>query len=161
TADASEALRVLRDGDEDRIRETPGAIESLEAIVRADGSRPSFLIRNGQVDQSTSPVGAWAGTLDASAELLADAIRCVGRIDVPGSTQGLEGTGFLIHEDLILTNRHVLQFSADKQLDGAWKFKPGAAIDFGHEFRAEGSVNRRPLKRVVFCGAKPIISTGP
>jgi trypsin-like peptidase len=161
TANAASALEVLRDEDEIKIRESADLLEGLEAIVRADGSRPSFLIRNAEVDQSTSPVGNWGDTLNASAGLLSDAVGCVGRIDVPDATQGFEGTGFLIHENLILTNRHVLQASADKQADGTWEFKPGIAIDFGHEFRARESINRRLLKRVVFCGSKPISERGP
>src|SRR5262249_41940095 len=57
TADASEALRVLRDEDEAALRERSGVLDGLEAIVRTDGSRPSFLVRNDQVDRSTSPIG--------------------------------------------------------------------------------------------------------
>ena len=65
------------------------------------------------------------------------------------------GTGFLIQENLILTNRHVLQVSA-RLFNGTWKFADGVAIDFGHEFHARDSSNRRKLKRVVFCGDKTI-----
>jgi hypothetical protein len=49
---SDEALRVLRDGAEQRLVERPELVEGLEAIVRTDGSRPSFLIRNGKVDRS-------------------------------------------------------------------------------------------------------------
>jgi hypothetical protein len=135
-------------------RATPG----LEVIVRADGSRPSFMIRNGAVDKNTSPVGAWADQLDASAGagLLTDALGCVGRIDLPDSSQGFEGTGFLIHENLIVTNRHVLQAVARPNPQGEFNFRPGVTIDFGHEFRARDSVSPRRLKRVVFCPTKVI-----
>ncbi len=159
-AKADEALRVLRDEDEQLLRTNSELLDGLEAIVRTDGSRPSFIIREGEVDRSTSPVGAWSDTLDASANLLRDSIACVGRIDVPGSTQGFEGTGFLIQENLILTNRHVLQAAARRNDDGTWTFKQGAAIDFGHEFRAQESINRRALNNVVFTGPKPILQTG-
>ncbi len=133
---------------------TPG----LEVIVRTDGSRPSFMVRNGAVDKSTSPVGAWSDQLDASAAagLLTDALVCVGRIDLPDSAQGFEGTGFLIHENLIVTNRHVLQAIARPNAQGGFNFKPGVAIDFGHEFRACESVSPRRLKQVVFCPARVI-----
>lgn len=158
---AKEALHVLKDEDEERLRENRALLEGLETIVRTDGSRPSFMIRNGEVDRSTSPVGVWSDTLDASADLLRDAIACVGRIDLPSATQGFEGTGFLIQENLILTNRHVLQAIATRNNDGEWTFKPGAAIDFGHEFRALESVHRRALKSVLFTGSKPILEVGP
>lgn len=134
------------------------ATQGLEVIVRTDGSRPSFMVRNGAVDKSTSPVGAWGDQLDASAAsgLLTDALTCVGRIDLPDSTQGFEGTGFLIHENLIVTNRHVLQAIARPNAQGGFNFKPGVAIDFGHEFRARDSVSPRRLKQLVFCPAKVI-----
>jgi len=159
---ADEALRVLRNGDEEELRQKPEAVSSLEAIVRTDGSRPSFLIRHGKVDLETSPVTTWADTLQASAlaGLLGDGINCVGRIDVPGAPQGFEGTGFLIQENLIVTNRHVLQELGTREDDGTWTLNPKATIDFGHEFRARKSVGRRSLRRVVFAGDKPILLTG-
>jgi hypothetical protein len=134
------------------------ATAGLEVIVRTDGSRPSFMVRNGAVDKSTSPVGAWADQLDASAAsgLLTDALTCVGRIDLPDSSQGFEGTGFLIHENLIVTNRHVLQAIARPNTQGGFNFKPGVAIDFGHEFRARDSISPRWLKQLVFCPARVI-----
>ena len=134
------------------------ATAGLEVIVRTDGSRPSFMVRNGAVDKSTSPVGAWADQLDASelTGLLTDALECVGRIDLPDSAQGFAGTGFLIHENLIVTNRHVLQAIARPNTAGGFNFKPGVAIDFGHEFRARESVSPRRLKQVVFCPTRVI-----
>src|SRR5437899_209456 len=134
-ANGGDALRLLRD-DDVQVEQQEDLQSGLEAIVRSDGSRPSFLIRNGDVDRTTSPIGDWADTLDTSAELLADAIACVGRIDLPGADQGYQGTGFLIQENLILTNRHVLQAITNSGGQGGWEFRPGATIDFGHEFRA-------------------------
>ena len=155
-SDGGEALRVLRGEDDEELAERGDVLGSLEAIVRTDGSRPSFMIRNGEVDLSTSPAGTWTNDIALSMDLLRDAFDCVGRIDVPGSLQGFQGTGFLVHDNLIITNRHVLQVTADWQTDGSWKLKPGAAIDFGHEHNARESLNRRALKRVVFAGPDPI-----
>lgn len=161
TANASEALRALRDEDEERLRERPDLLDSLEAVVRTDGSRPSFMIRNGAVDKTTSPLGSWESTLDVSADMLRDAIWCVGRIDIPSALHGFEGTGFLIQENLIATNRHVLQGIARRGGDGNWTVNDGVTIDFGHEFRARDSVNRRTPRRVAFAGSKPILEVGP
>ncbi|MBS0173814.1 MAG: trypsin-like peptidase domain-containing protein [Nitrospira sp.] len=128
----------------------------LEVIVRVDGSRPSFMVRDGKVDRTTSPVGAWSDVLDTSeaSQLLDTALACVGRIDVPELPQGFAGTGFLIHENLIITNRHVLQAIARPDEQGVFVFKPGVVIDFGHEFRARASISPRKLKQVVFCPPK-------
>lgn len=153
-----EALRVLRGEDDDELAASGDVMDGLEAIVRTDGSRPSFMVRNGEVDLTTSPVGAWADSITVSMDLLGDAMECVGRIDVPGSSQGFQGTGFLIHENLIVTNRHVLQATARQQSDRSWKIKNKSAIDFGHEFDARKSVNRRRLKRVVYTGPDPIVA---
>jgi len=155
-SDGGEALRVLRGEDDEDLAERGDVLGSLEAIVRTDGSRPSFMVRNGEVDLTTSPAGTWTNDIQLSVDQLQDAFDCIGRIDVPGSAQGFQGTGFLVHENLIITNRHVLQVTADYQSGGSWKVKPGAAIDFGHEFNARESLNRRLLRRVVFAGRDPI-----
>ena len=151
-----EALRVLGGADEQPLRDNAELVQSLEVIVRTDGSRPSFLIRDGDVARATSPVGSWEPKLDSSAERLRDAIACVGRVDVPELKGGYAGTGFLIHPNLILTNRHVLQFAAVPGPNGTWTFRTDAAIDFGHEFRTDKPAPRRALKRVVYCGAREI-----
>ncbi|HEX8285930.1 MAG TPA: serine protease [Pyrinomonadaceae bacterium] len=155
--EGGEALRVLRGEDDAGLAARGGLLDGLEAIVRTDGSRPSFMVRNAAVDLASSPAGNWENPITVSADLLAGAVECVGRIDVPGSEQGFEGTGFLVHENLIITNRHVLQVAADWQEDRTYKVKQGAAIDFGHEFRARRTVNRRALRRVVYCGRSPIV----
>ncbi|QDK78541.1 hypothetical protein EXU85_07925 [Spirosoma sp. KCTC 42546] len=155
-ANADEALRVVENNDVEKVLQKPEILQNLESIVRTDGSRPSFMIRQGKVDKSTSPLGDWGATLDGSADSLKDAIACVGRINLPGSPGGFIGTGFLIQANLILTNRHVLQDIARQQPNGDWVFRSGAGIDFGMEFRGLGSVNPRTFKRVVFTGSQEI-----
>lgn len=146
-----EALKALSANDVDKLRKQPGLLASLEAIVRTDGSRPSFMIRNGEVDTTTSPVGAWKDNIESSKDLLGKGLQCVGRIDLAGTEQGFEGTGFLIQKNLVMTNRHVLQVIADKDGAGLWQIKNGAAVDFGHEFRGTKPFPRRSLKSVVFA----------
>jgi hypothetical protein len=157
-AEGRKSLEVLGNEAPEDMGDMEHMAGTLEVIVRTDGSRPSFMVRNGAVDLDSSPVGAWADQLDASAGsgLLGMGLACVGRIDVPGSSQGFEGTGFLIHENLIMTNRHVLQAIARPDAQGVWIFEPGVGIDFGHEFRARESVSPRCLKQVVFCPARVI-----
>jgi V8-like Glu-specific endopeptidase len=150
------ALRVVRDGDNQRLQADPGLVNTLEVVVKSDGSRPSFMIRDGEIARSTSPLGSWGPILDAEEDKLHEAIACIGRIDDPAAPREFWGTGFLVQKDLIVTNRHVLQAVATKQDDGTWEINEGAKIDFGHEHRGRDSVNPRPLKRVVYAGAKEI-----
>jgi hypothetical protein len=134
----------------------PSVLSGLEVIVRSDGSRPSFMVRNGEPDLATSPVGAWRTAFDDEPDRLRLAISCVGRIDDPAAEQGFQGTGCLIGENLIMTNRHVLQAIASQDDSGTWTLKPDISIDFCHEFRLPELVRRREITRVVFAGAKPI-----
>jgi hypothetical protein len=149
-----EALRMLGN-DDAQLAQDPALMGDLEAIVRTDGSRPSFMVRDGKVDASTSVVGTWEDALAVSAEKLEQAIACVGRIDDPNVAWEFQGTGFLIQKNLLVTNRHVLQAIADEN-GGAWQLHPGISIDFGHEHDARQSVGRRALKRVVFAGSRRI-----
>lgn len=158
-ADADEALRVVRDNDVEKIRQKPQILEHLEAIVRTDGSRPSFMIRQGKVDKTTSPLGTWSDVLDASADMLNQTFACVGRINRAGAPGGFDGTGFLIHPNLILTNRHVLQAIANQQANGEWVFRSKVGIDFGHEFRGITSINPRTFKQVIFAGSDPVVGS--
>jgi subtilisin family serine protease len=150
--EGGEALRMIDAGDDAELERRPDAAAALEAIVRTDGSRPSFLVVDGDVDRDSSPVGSWGPLLDAGGQRLRNAIAAVGRIDVPGSSVGFQGTAFLVQHNLVVTNRHVLQVSARQDSEGKWTFVEGAAIDFGHELGGRDTLNRRRLKSVVFYG---------
>jgi Trypsin-like peptidase domain len=152
-ASARPALAAMRDAES--VADTD-VLAGLEVIVRTDGSRPSFMVRNGDADTATSPVGTWDETMRDSAAALRDAIACIGRIDDPAAPQGFHGTGIQVAADLVMTNRHVLQEIATQAADGGWKLKPNIAIDFGHEFRGTDTLRRRAIKSIVFAGAKPI-----
>lgn len=167
---ANEALRCLRDGDEDRLADIH-LLDGMKVTVENDGSRPAIMVRHGMPDLEnseslkTSVARAWADALNQGAnqnanqrdrvEMLRQAIRCVGRIDDPSAPLGFQGTGILVGENVIITNRHVLQAIATLE-DGKWRLKPEIAIDFGHEFRGLESVGRRKITSVVFAGAKQI-----
>lgn len=152
---ATAGLTMFNDGDDAGIRRNPDAGAALEAIVRTDGSRPSFMVENDRPVFASSPAGRWKVELEKREAALAVAVASVGRMDTPGAFSDYQGTGFLIAPNLILTNRHVLQLVA-RPTDGGWKLSTDAAIDFGHEFKATETKNRRKLKRVLFAGSKPI-----
>lgn len=142
-----------------------GDVEAgIEVIVRTDGSRPAFLIREGKLVESSAPNSAWT-------ELLCDVLRetavetligSVGRIDITHPFYPFAGTAWLVAPDLIATNRHVAQVFVDFPEDGAPRIRTELAphVDFGHEFKGWESVNRQPIVELVFGGAKTIPSLG-
>jgi V8-like Glu-specific endopeptidase len=153
--DGQTALRAVADEDDDRLADNE-ILASLEVIVRTDGSRPSFMVRNGTPDLKTSPIGEWESKLNERAEQLRQAIACVGRIDDPNTQQGFQGTGILIGPDTVMTNRHVLQAIATETEPGTWQLKKEIAIDFGHEYEAQDSIEPRRVKGIVFAAPKRI-----
>ena len=67
---------------------------------------------------------------------MTNVIRSVGRLNVPGmAAPGYLGTVFVVGDDLVMTNRHVVCPIAQKQADDSWilqsQFKPN--IDFVSE----------------------------
>ena len=117
-------------------------------IARTDGSRPSFLIKNGVPDIAGALHPEWNGYVNPCSAALQQAIGCTGRINY---SKNHVGTGFLIAGNLIITNRHVLQQVA-KQRDGKWLFYNNVGIDFGFEYEARTTYQPRAFKKVVFAG---------
>jgi V8-like Glu-specific endopeptidase len=154
-SDGKTALRAVSEEDEDILADSE-IRASLEVIVRTDGSRPSFMVRHGEPDLQTSPVGEWKRRLSESAEKLRKAVASVGRIDDPSSGQGFQGTGILIGPATVITNRHVLQAIATETAPGDWKLKKDIVIDFGHEYDAKESSEPKVVKSVVYAAARKI-----
>lgn len=154
------SLRALEDADcaamaDDEI------VAQVETIVRTDGSRPSFLVREGVPDLDSSIVGGCGAALNDQPSVLQDALACVGRINCPNSPVGFWGTGYLIGERLVLTKRHVLQkLAVQDPASGDWTTIPEASIDFGHEFGARASLDRRAVEGVIFAGSQAIATSG-
>lgn len=154
-SDGDPALRAHQSGDVDFLSDEK-RLGALEVIVRSDGARPTFLVRNGAPDLTTSIIGNWRLTMEDQRDGLAAALTCVGRINDSASQLGFQGTGSLIGANVVLTNRHVLQAIASQKLDGSWKLNAGVNIDFGHEWRGKGSIGRRAITNVLFAGPKAI-----
>jgi V8-like Glu-specific endopeptidase len=150
----ADPLRAVANNDQEYLDKSENT-DFLEVLVKTDGSRPSFLIANGAIDLNSSPIGDWKDTLDQSDAKLRQALDCVGRINIDLRHIG---TGWLIHRNLIITNRHVLQAIAIQNPDNSWTFTPGAHIDFGYEFKARASINPRSMVKLIFCGPKKIES---
>ncbi|MBB2671534.1 UNVERIFIED_ORG: hypothetical protein GGE44_001085 [Rhizobium esperanzae] len=138
-----------------------GKVEAaLEVIVRADGSRPAFRIREGRLVKKSAPDGFWT-------ELLTDVLRetaigdLIGSIGITHLTYPFAGPAWLIAPDLLITNRNVPQIFVDFFSEELPKFKAALNphVDFDHELNGRTSVNRRPITELVFAGARLIATT--
>jgi serine protease len=95
---------------------SPDEQASLEAIVIADGSRPSFLLDKGVAPLQHPFMGVWRDTVATNQEAISHIAKAVGRIQPRhGSNGRFIGTGSLVDKDkgLVLTNFHVLEEAAD------------------------------------------------
>lgn len=83
----------------------PGALTALEALVQLKG-RPALRLDDDGVNLNDPDLGEWLGAV-AVHPTFADVQRSVGRIDMrPGAHAG---TGFVVGDGLVMTNRHVLE----------------------------------------------------
>jgi hypothetical protein len=89
----------------------------IEAVIHADGSRPVFFIRDGAVDWTGVAAGKWGDALDSRVNAIREVLPAVGRIGVRQSRFSYSGTGFLVGEKPVVTNRHVLQAIAVQGTD--------------------------------------------
>lgn len=120
----------------------PDEVYALEAVVRADGTRPSLLVRNATVDPRQPLAGAWTGQLTAAGDQLTRAVAATGRIE-PAHPSGSDffGTCWVVDHrtGLVLTNRHVLQFMVERlghavaRTTTGFRVFDGAFVDFAAE----------------------------
>ncbi|MER8954527.1 hypothetical protein NKH98_17660 [Mesorhizobium sp. M0833] len=128
--------------------------DALETIIAFDGSRPSFLVRDGTIDFASSyNTENWAARLKPHAERISAVIDCVGRVEID---EDLVGTAFLATPTLAITNRHVADILARFE-NGKIRTRPNAFVDFGREAKDNASRDRREIKGVIFAGSQPII----
>jgi len=113
----------------------------LEAIILVFG-RPAILIQNGTF--AAAPQG-WE-ILEARRQIIESTFPSVGRIEEKKMLQGgMIGTGFLVADDVIMTNRHVARFFSIEGLSNNWKLKLGMnpIIDYVEEEAAASSAEFR------------------
>lgn len=164
--DLRAAIAALRDAKErpawvrssaealERLTETPPTESnvdfSAETIVQRVG-RPVLTIAGGEAELRFEDLAGevWRNRLAGSSSTLAPIIASVGRIEVVNHPfYDYVGTGWLVADDLVVTNRHVALEFAERVASG-WKFQLGfdrrsaigARIDFleeiGNELAAE------------------------
>ena len=143
--------RLKREGVGARL--TPSEEGALEAIVEVDGSRPTLAVSDeNRVDAADEGLRQWRGAVKAFAVPISLGAASVGRIDLDGEHRG---TGFVVKEGLVLTNRHVLQQIAVQRGPGDWEFRGAPTITFD----ANPDTNRSrqfAIRSVAFAGPDPI-----
>lgn len=133
------ARKVIDDGDAPL---GPGDAAALEAVVRADGTRPTLQVRNGSVDPKHPLAGGWAELLASTADAMRRRCAAVGRIEPANATSHtFFGTGWVVDAAaaLVLTNMHVVEAMWRRQrhlmarTPSGFTFTDGAFIDFAAE----------------------------
>ena len=120
---------------EDRVQEiTPSEMLGLEAIV-LPRNRPVALVRGDSYDDLDGP---WVSLNDdVIKKRIASLLPLIGRVEVPSSPiLPYAGTGFVVGQGLIATNRHVAQLFS-QGLGLTIRYRAGdAAIDFKRQIDA-------------------------
>jgi endonuclease G len=123
---------------------SPAALDNAiqEESIALRRTRPVLAIKNNITqlaffDEADSAI--WKERLTNAAQALDVAIRAVGRINLTGGDLEWVGTGWLVAENVLVTNRHVARTFATRNGDG-FTFQMstngliGADIDFLQEF---------------------------
>lgn len=127
----------------------------LEALILLKG-RPALRVRQGGVDEADPRAEQWGTPIYMlkSGSRFKERMDAVGRIDLDGTHLG---TGYVVGDGLVLTNRHVLQLIAyptpKRNQPAQWVVKDGeCCIDFAEEPSALTSASKFRIVEVVQAG---------
>lgn len=135
-------------------------ITGLEAVVIADGTRPSLFVQDDRVDPTVPQAASWVSLITDFRTGIITAARSVGRIIRQTAPASPIGTGFVVGPGLIATARHVLQALADQDGSGKWVLRrPDTAIDFAGEYKRARQTSYR-VTGVAFAGPEYIPEKG-
>jgi Trypsin-like peptidase domain len=134
TAERRRLLRIGAGALETLRTEGPGAALSAEAQLGIEAivsiARPALMMQDGEFGDPPPP---WDGILGPCRASIKSTAASVGRIGVRGLPQlPYAGTGFMVAEDVVMTNCHVAMVFAQSRDDGEWSFQAGleANLDF-------------------------------
>ena len=120
---------------EEIIEKDPTDKELLFEILNHDYIRPAFVIQDH--DFQVPSDHPWAPLLNMYKENIRRAVSSVGIFEiVRGGKKFPSGTGWLLTEDLVVTNQHVSEVFCEK-VKGKYRLKKGfekITIDFNEEF---------------------------
>jgi S1-C subfamily serine protease len=139
---AKEYLKAAIDGETEKASEglSPLKVTLLEAIIK-QAERPAIKVQNNSFE--TPRTEYWKSRLEPYRATIDTAIESVGRVEVRDHPQGFNyvGTGWLVTDDIIVTNRHVAQTFAFQE-SGKFAFQTNPLnrpikvnIDFREEYR--------------------------
>ncbi len=125
--------------------------------------RPVLAIRHDQVQLkfgNPDDSQLWEARLSAAAPILATAASAIGRIDLQGGPLDWVGTGWLVDEDIIVTNRHVAQVFAMRNQEGfSFRSSEGgnemaSSLDFRQEIENQEQIVFK-LDKVLHIESRP------
>lgn len=129
-------FNIYRDRIRNLLRKSPELVAAefegmpYEEAVISEFVRPSLLVRNDRFDIPDSDV--WRVRLNRNRQTIESAFPAVGRLELPNSHRyPWVGTGWLVAEDVVVTNRHVARIFAYHE-NGAYAMDVNA---FGEPFR--------------------------
>jgi hypothetical protein len=134
---------------------TPEAQLGIEAIVSI--ARPALMLRDGHFGDPPPP---WDDILGPYRESIRTTAASVGRIGVQGLPQlPYAGTGFMVGDDIVMTNCHVARVFAQSGSDGDWSFQAGleANLDFVEDPDAQRSAAPGGLRIEGVIGIHPAL----
>lgn len=144
--------RVARDG----VPQVAGADRvTLEALVSLT-DRPAIRVDKGTIDVNHPELGRWQGAYLLAQPEIDAVIRSVGRIDADGEHIG---TGFLVGDGVIMTNRHVIQaFAAPvpRSSDPKRWLLESDTVTINFSDGANAAADAFRIKSIIASGKEPI-----
>lgn len=143
TIQQESAAGALRNARDDRAF-GPGQATALEAVVHKE-FRPALLVRGNIFDLPPAP---WLH-LEALRQPFKPLLEAIGRVEVAGSSLPFCGTGFLVGDGLMLTNRHVAEvFTSGVGASTRLNFLPDrvASMNTGREVVPAAGVTFKVVK---------------
>jgi endonuclease G, mitochondrial len=144
-------VRVTADRAREVIEHPSQADPPLEAIILRMG-RPVLLVRDDDVNLDDLGTDTWRARLWPAMSGVRAAIRSVGRIEVAGNPQfDWVGTGWVVADDVIVTNRHVAEVFA-RRVGDRFEFRSSflgqmeARLDFLEEHQRESAAEFRLME---------------
>ena len=158
-----ESLEAAARGGELETAMTADAVENqvaFESIVMRTQRPVLAILENHAVleFQNEAESTTWKKRLTDAKSFLDSAIHSVGRIELTGSEYDWIGTGWLVHENILVTNRHVANEFAERNGEG-FAFRVGsdgamtASVDFLQEIGNADTLVFR-LVRPLFINAE-------